>query len=300
MCIYPSYTYLIGWSNLNLWYYGVRLGNKCMPSQDLWHKYFTSSTLVKKYRIKFGEPDVVQIRKTFESNLKASTWETKVLKRLQVLKNEKWLNRSISGAILPMRGYCHPRFGDVTSQDVKEKISQKIKERGGHKGIKNPMYGVTHSNESREIMSKNRKGLTANEKNPMFNKKHSCDTKLKMSYKIKEKGGHNSIRNPMYGKTHTEETRKKLSEINKGEKSNNFIGYYITPWGKFSSSKEAAQKAPAKISSWTINRWCRKDNEKIVTKSGISKSKILCKHNEGESFKEIGFSFEVFYPPSIA
>lgn len=296
MCIYPSYTYLIGWSNLDLWYYGVRLGNKCMPSQDLWNKYFTSSTLVKKYRIKFGEPDVIQIRKTFENNLKATRWELKVLKRLQVLKNEKWLNRSISGAILPMRGYCHPRFGDKTPQNVKEKISLRVKQRGGHKGIKNPMYGNTHSIESLKLMSKNRKGLTAGEKNPMFNKKHSSESKRKISDKIKEKGGHSGMRNPMYGKSHTAETRKKLSEMNKGEKSSAFIGYYITPWGKFVSSEEAAQKAPEKISSWTINRWCRKDNDKTATKGGISKSKILCDQDEGKSFKEIGFSFESHYP----
>jgi len=43
--IYQSnlpYTYLIGWSNLNTWYYGRRTSKNCHPS-DLWQKYFTSS-----------------------------------------------------------------------------------------------------------------------------------------------------------------------------------------------------------------------------------------------------------------
>jgi len=296
MCIYPSYTYLIGWSNLDLWYYGVRFANKCHPSQDLWHKYFTSSKLVKKYRKSFGEPDVIQIRKIFTEKEKAIAWEFKVLKRIQVLEDNKWLNRAISGAVVNKKGLANHRFGVITPHQVKEKISLRVKERGGHKGIKNPMYGNTHSIESLKLMSKNRKGLTAGEKNPMFDKKHSSESKRKISDKIKEKGGHSGMRNPMYGKSHTAETRKKLSEMNKGEKSSAFIGYYITPWGKFASSDEAAQKAPKKISSWTINRWCRKDNDKIATKNGISKSRILCDQDEGKSFKEIGFSFESRYP----
>lgn len=290
MCIYPSYTYLIGWSNIDIWYYGVRLGNNRMPSDDLWQKYFTSSKLIKKYREKLGEPDIVEVRKTFRNNKDAINWEIKVLKRLQVLKKDKWLNRSIAGAIAPMYGYCHPRYGDVTQDSVREQISKKAKQRYSS-GIKNPMYGRQHSEESIDLMSQNRKGLTAGANNPMYNKKHSNETKEKISLKIKEAGGHNGKNNPMYGKTHTEKTKKILSEKNKGTSSSNFKGYFITPWGEFTSAVEAAKSAPCSLAGWTICRWCKKDNLKIVNKTSIVKSKFLQEKDNGKSFKEIGFGF---------
>lgn len=86
------YTYLIGWSARNQWYYGVRYSRSATPS-DLWTKYFTSSKSVKQQRILFGEPDIIQIRREFGTdNKKAKLWEEKVLRRLQVHTNNKWLN----------------------------------------------------------------------------------------------------------------------------------------------------------------------------------------------------------------
>lgn len=48
------YTYLIGWSKLNKWYYGSRTAKNCHPS-ELWIKYFTSSKFVKEFRRLYGE-----------------------------------------------------------------------------------------------------------------------------------------------------------------------------------------------------------------------------------------------------
>jgi group I intron endonuclease len=62
-----------------------------------------------------------------------------------------------------------------------------------------PMSGRTHSDESKQIMSDNKKG----EKNPMFGQNHSYDTKQIMSDNNK---GEN---NPMFGSNLSNETRKK-------------------------------------------------------------------------------------------
>lgn len=43
------YTYLIGWSEYDIWYYGVRYAKGCNPA-DLWVKYFTSSKFVREFR----------------------------------------------------------------------------------------------------------------------------------------------------------------------------------------------------------------------------------------------------------
>lgn len=93
------YTYLIGWTALNKWYYGVRYAKNCSPS-DLWVIYKTSSKLVKEYYEKYGDPDVIQIRKTFNSSESAISWEENVLRRMNVLHKDMWLNQNISGAIL--------------------------------------------------------------------------------------------------------------------------------------------------------------------------------------------------------
>jgi hypothetical protein len=95
MYIYTPYTYLIGWSHLNLWYYGVRFAKNCHPS-DFWIKYFTSSKSVKYTRKHFGEPDIISIRKTFSNKDSAIMWEHKVLKRLKVKNNKKWLNVGVT------------------------------------------------------------------------------------------------------------------------------------------------------------------------------------------------------------
>ncbi len=94
--IYTPYTYLIGWSGHQTYYYGVRFSKKCHPS-DLWKTYFTSSKYVKQFRETYGEPDIIQIRKTFKDSKSAILWEEKVLKRINAIENKKWLNRSIAG-----------------------------------------------------------------------------------------------------------------------------------------------------------------------------------------------------------
>jgi len=89
------YTYLIGWPDLDRWYYGVRYAKKCCPD-DLWNPYKTSSKIVQDFILKHGDPPIKKIRKIFNHNdnaiLMAQLWENRVLKRLKVVKKEKWLN----------------------------------------------------------------------------------------------------------------------------------------------------------------------------------------------------------------
>lgn len=93
------YTYLIGWKEIDKWYYGVRYAKNCDPS-ELWVIYFTSSKLVKQTRVQYGNPDVVQIRKLFLSKEKARLWESKVLRRLYAPRKEKWLNQTDNKCII--------------------------------------------------------------------------------------------------------------------------------------------------------------------------------------------------------
>jgi len=90
-----AYTYRIGWSKLNKHYYGVQYNKKADP-KVLWESYFTSSDKVKEFRDKYGEPDIVEIRKTFKSKHDAISHERTVLKRLGVPGNNNWLNKTYS------------------------------------------------------------------------------------------------------------------------------------------------------------------------------------------------------------
>lgn len=91
--MHVPYTYLIGWKELRKFYYGVRYSKGCHPS-DLFVEYFTSSDIVKKTISEHGIPDIIQIRKTFHDSRKARQWETKVLKKMNVVKRNDFLNQT--------------------------------------------------------------------------------------------------------------------------------------------------------------------------------------------------------------
>lgn len=115
------YTYLIGWSDHNTYYYGVRYAANANPS-DLWVSYFTSSKYVKQFIKENGNPDIVQIRKTFSNTEKARIYEEKVLKRMNVIKDSRFLNKTFNKSI-PI-------------------------EFASHLSEKNGMYGKKHSEET--------------------------------------------------------------------------------------------------------------------------------------------------------
>ena len=79
------YTYLIGWSEFKIYYYGVRFAKGCRPN-EFWKSYFTSSKRVATYIKQHGDPDIIEIRRVFDDANKARFWETCVLKRMKVIE----------------------------------------------------------------------------------------------------------------------------------------------------------------------------------------------------------------------
>ena len=142
---FKPYTYLIGWSSLNKFYYGVQFNKKANPD-NLWNNYFTSSKYVKEFRELYGEPDIIQIRKTFTTKEQAIQWEFKIIQRLNCVRSEQWLNRSLAG----QNFYCNGH-----SEETKKKISVANKGKNVSKNV--------------------------GENNPNFSKKHSIETKQKMT-----------------------------------------------------------------------------------------------------------------------
>jgi hypothetical protein len=101
---YTPYTYLLGWTKLNKWYYGSRTAKAhkvlydtgCHPD-DLFVSYFSSSVVVKEYIANYGVPDIIQVRKTFFNAEDCKAWEHKVLSKLYKHRNF-WINKRFDTA----------------------------------------------------------------------------------------------------------------------------------------------------------------------------------------------------------
>ncbi len=110
----PTYTYLIGWRNLDTWYYGSRSANKDQPEDDLFVKYYTSSKQVKAFVKKNGKPDVIRIHKRFDSKKESGSYESRFLKRVDAMNSPRWLNQSNN---------TFPHVNYFRSQETREKMA---------------------------------------------------------------------------------------------------------------------------------------------------------------------------------
>lgn len=125
------FTYLIGWTRLNKFYYGVRYGINAHP-ETLWKTYFTSSNFVEKFRGEHGEPDLISIRRTFDDIMKARLWETKVLRRMKVVRRDDFLNMTDHPG-LPLRlGTTHKaesiaKMRKPMAEERKKNISKAVR-----------------------------------------------------------------------------------------------------------------------------------------------------------------------------
>ena len=129
------YTYLIGWSKHQKFYYGVRFARNCAP-EDLWTTYFTSSKTVQQFRKECGDPDIIQIRKTFRNVDDARLWEERLLKRIDAARRSDFLNKANGKAIPPElashKGSAHPGYGKKRSESTLAKL-RGVKKSENHK-----------------------------------------------------------------------------------------------------------------------------------------------------------------------
>jgi hypothetical protein len=170
------YTYVVGWTILDRYYYGVRYAENCSP-MDFWVTYFTSSKVVKLLREKYGEPDIKEIRKTFDDKFLAQKWEKKILSKLNVLHNEKWLNENIGGVINPdiiKEKLTGRKLSEETKKKMREaKLGTKRNVPAWNKG----KVGVqVHSDETKKQIREFNLG-----------KKKSEETKRKISISVKNR-----------------------------------------------------------------------------------------------------------------
>lgn len=195
------FTYLIGWSSHNIWYYGVRYAKNATPN-SLWTTYFTSSKLVKELKNRIGDPDVIQIRKTFNSREKAVLWESKVLRRLKLCERDDFLNKARSTPIkFALAGSKH-WVGRKHSEETKAKMREEQ--------ALNPRVA---SEETRAKI-----GVASRGRQAFLGRKHSEETKAKLRTKIVSEETRSKL--SLARKTRapiSEETREKMRIARKGQ-----------------------------------------------------------------------------------
>jgi hypothetical protein len=188
------YTYLIGWSNKNKFYYGVRWAKDCDPN-DLWVSYFTSSKHVHNFINEHGEPDIIKIRKTFTSPHLARIWESRVLKKLNVCSNEKWINRT-DNLCFPESNHivCKNIHTNKTTSLSPDEFKNSSDHVGIRKGMPSPFKNCSHSDNAKNTISLKNTGKKypehskrmSGENNPMFGYKHPDEVIAKQVATLKK------------------------------------------------------------------------------------------------------------------
>lgn len=113
------YTYVITHLLTGRRYYGSRYCKGCKP-EDLWVKYFTSSTNIQNLIQADGiDAFSVKVRKTFSNVPECRDWESRVLRRLNASKSPRWINAHNGGS----------KFYNISpaSLATKQRMSQKRK-----------------------------------------------------------------------------------------------------------------------------------------------------------------------------
>lgn len=217
------FTYLLGWTIHDKWYYGVRYALNCDPS-DLGSKYLSSSKYVKQFIEQYGLPDIMKIRKIFKTTKAAREWEEKVLKRMKVKSSDRWLNKNDRSAPPPLIGHTFNR-GRTHNEETKEKKRSSMKNTMAKKYPleKRKIAMKFGSNEYIEYMRKSSQKMwdeMSDEKKKTRSEKISVTNKgLKNRLGHKNSAEHNeAIKQYNRNKVVTEETRAKMSEAKKGKK----------------------------------------------------------------------------------
>jgi len=254
MCMKTTpYTYLIGWPELDRWYYGSRYAIGCDPS-EFWVNYFTSSKHVLSFREQHGEPTVKVIRKIFNDTKSVRIWEQRVLMKLNVVNDDRWINRTDNIAIAPMLGELNgmfgkigklsPRWGSKHSHATKKVIGEKSKLKKENmpedysKKMSKIQTGRKRTQSTKDNISASLKGRT-------FTEEHKSNISKNHANVAGEK-------NPFSGKTHSDEQREKWKKsrtgkiwINNGSKSTlvdskEIDSYLNNGWAKGRSNKNGS------------------------------------------------------------
>jgi len=150
---------------------------------------------IRKYGKDLFEIEQIDMTDTKENALEL---ETKYIKEFNTFESGYNMNEGGVGLVY---------HTDESKQKMSENNYWKGKSRSGQL---NPMFGKSHSEETKKLMSEKKKGLYSGENHPLYGKHHTEETKRKISEANLGKEGWNK------GKTWSEEYKQKMSLSKKG------------------------------------------------------------------------------------
>lgn len=172
------YTYIVKHLPSGKVYYGCRFAKGCNP-KELWKSYFTSSKTIKKL-VEVDGVDAFQfdVRQEFTDIDKCRAWETKVLKRLNVIKRQDlFLNKTNNIAF----------SRESSLKGIANRSKESYVNTGRTMGLSNK--GRKHSAE-------------VNAKKAQFGNQHKLGVKESEETRMKKKIAHTGKSSGMLGKSH--------------------------------------------------------------------------------------------------
>lgn len=199
------FTYLIGWSNLDRWYIGARWAKGCSPS-DLWTQYFTSSKRVKEFVKANGEPDVIEIDRTFEKKKQAIERELFLLQMNRAVERDCFLNKAVGGVFDP----SDPDIARAISKALtgKKQPPEVIEKRAARK------RGKPHSVEHTKRISEAHAGVMLSQAHRDAIRAAKFGNRNRAGTTTSEQGRAN-IGRAKLGTSHNEETRARMAEAHR-------------------------------------------------------------------------------------
>ena len=164
-------------------------------------------------------------------------------------------------------GMCNQLKGDVQRY---YKVSSKL-------------YAV-HRNIIRATVSKQHKGKKLSQAHIKIIRGRMLSNKNPMKGKL-------GLLNPLFKKSRPDFIKIKISEtkLKYPERNGNFKGYYKTPYGKFTSAKQASNTLG--IHPTTILKWCKRNLDKVCLQSVNGSNGLLALTDVGKTYNELGWYF---------
>jgi hypothetical protein len=188
MCTRIPYVYSISWTSKNLHYVGVQYGLNANPT-NLWKTYFSSSKQVKIIREKYGDPDIIKIRKIFNDPEKARKHEHALIKRAKLVENENYLNLSNNTGKWFVEGSKGRKFSDEHRAKLRAaKLGRKIS--ADHaKALHDGRRGQTNTAEHNDAIRKSNRDRIVSDESKVKMKESRAKISSDKLKEICSKGG---------------------------------------------------------------------------------------------------------------
>ena len=183
------------------------IGRCCMQTTRVnsWKNYLGSGIALENAIKKYGKENFKRDIISFAySNEELNLQEMKLIKFLNAVEDENYYNLSDK--------YYYNAW-DLANEDKKEQIRKKMRENSIWRNLDSDELQKRKENLHYKYLGEN---------NPFYNKKHTSETKEKISLKNKGKTigeknasfwkGKFGVDSPRYGKKHSESSKRKMSE----------------------------------------------------------------------------------------